>query len=145
MQAFSEPSGCQGLGHNDNNKTPNLKEDRGFVVLVAGLVTLAGTPRSAIINGVLCLIKKRIFPPRKAKRFATAKRLFSRKARFTLRSVTANVWLIRLLISPLKGIINTFFNRQLVPQVRPYSRTIQTAHPVFRVGCLWCSWPDLSL
>ena len=31
-----------------------------FVVLVAGLVPLAGTPRSAIMNGVLCLLNQRI-------------------------------------------------------------------------------------
>ena len=44
----------QGLGHNDNNKTPNLKEGRGFVVPLAGLVPLAETPRSDVINVVLC-------------------------------------------------------------------------------------------
>ena len=38
----------QGLGRNDNNKTPNLKEDRGFVVPLAGL-----EPARMLLRGIL--------------------------------------------------------------------------------------------
>ena len=49
----------------------------------------------------------------------------SRKVRFSLRSVTANAGLMRLLISPLKSIINAFLNGQLV---LPFRKTKTLLH-----------------
>ena len=48
---------------------------------------------------------------------------FSRKVRFTLRSVSANAKHMRLLISPLQGIVNALLNGQLVPA--PYSQRLE--------------------
>ena len=45
-----------------------------------------------------------------AKRLASAKWLFSRKVRFSLRSVTANAKFMRLLIASLQGITNALLN-----------------------------------
>ena len=46
----------RGLGHNDNNKTPNLKEDRGFVVPLAGLAPLAARPAKRL--SIVCFAVK---------------------------------------------------------------------------------------
>ena len=49
----------QGLGRNDNNKTPNLKEDRGFVVPLAGL-----EPARMLLRGILSPLRLPIPPQR---------------------------------------------------------------------------------
>ena len=51
------------------------------------------------------------------KQIALAKRLFSRKVRIALRSVTFTPTYRRSLISPLQGIINALLNGQLVPRL----------------------------
>ena len=65
-----------------------------------------------------------------AKRFALAKRLFSRKVRIALRSVTFTPTHRRSLISPLQGIINTLFNGQLVPQFLSKNRKTKKETPL---------------
>ena len=94
-----------------------------YLILVeaTGLAPLAARPAKRL--PIVCFAIKIALPKRrKAKHFAPAKWLFSRKVRFSLRSVTANAKFIRLLISSLQGITNALLNGQLVPQVRPDMR-----------------------
>ena len=86
-----------------------VKSQYFLVNFATGLAPLAARPAKRL--SIVCFAIKMALPKcRKAKHFAPAKWLFSRKVRFSLRSVTANAKFMRLLISSLQGITNALLN-----------------------------------
>ena len=106
-----------------------------FLVYPIEFAPLAARPARQLLIVAFAVIHI-VTQPIEAKHFAPAKRLFSRKVRFSLRSVTANAHFMRLLISPLKSIINTFLKGKLVPQILFYNRSF-TNKKTPQKGCFF--------